>query len=80
MSTSCSAVGLGMTAQSPNASTVSPEAVGFFKSRMKHEEAVFTPGCVPSVWNAARSMSPVEAMEPATRPSTRPNLTIMPPK
>ena len=47
---------------------------------MKQLEAVFTPFWVPSVWNAARSMSPVEAMEPATRPSTIPCFTIMPPK
>ena len=80
MSTSCSAVGLGMTPQSPNARTVSPDGVGRLRSRMKHELAVFTPGWVPSVWNAARSMSPVEAMEPATSPLTRPSFTIMPPK
>ena len=80
MSTSCSDVGLGITAQSPNASTLSPEGVGSRRSMMKQLDAVFTPFCVPSVWNAARSMSPVEAMEPATRPSTRPRRTIMPPK
>ena len=80
MSTSCSAVGLGMTAQSPNASTASPLGVGSRRSRMKQLDAVLTPFSVPSVWNAARSMSPVEAIEPATRPSTRPSFTIMPPK
>ena len=47
---------------------------------MKQLDAVFTPFCVPSVWKAARSMSPVDAMEPATRPFTRPRRTIMPPK
>ena len=47
---------------------------------MKQLDAVLTPFSVPSVWNAARSMSPVEAIEPATRPSTRPSFTIMPPK
>ena len=80
MSTSCSAVGSGITAQSPNASTSSPDAVGVLRSRMKQLDAVLTPFCVPSVWKAARSMSPVEAIEPATRPLTRPSFTIMPPK
>ena len=47
---------------------------------MKQLEAVFTPFWVPRVWKAARSMSPVEAIEPATSPSTRPSFTIMPPK
>ena len=69
-----------MTAQSPNASTLSPAGVGSLRSMMKQDEAVFTPFCVPSVWNAARSISPVEAIEPATSPSTRPSFTIMPPK
>ena len=42
--------------------------------------AIFIPGAVPMQWKAARSMSAVEAMLPATRPSAMPRRHIIAPK
>jgi len=80
MSTNSSAVGLGLTAQSAKSNVESPESVGALRSMMKVEEASLMPLAVPTQWKALRSISPVEAMEPATMPCARSSATIMLPK
>ena len=47
---------------------------------MKVDDASLMPLAVPTQWNALRSMSPVEAIEPATMPCARSSATIMLPK
>ena len=68
ISASCSAVGFGFTPQSANNIVFSPAIVGVFSRSKKQLLAVLMPGAVPTQWNAARSMSGVEAMLPATMP------------
>ena len=79
MSASCSAVGFGFTPQSANSKVLSPASVGDLSRSRKQLLAVWMAGAVPTQWNAARSMSGVEAMLPATMPDTRPVSTIMAP-
>ena len=57
---------------------VAAYALGY--SITKQLLALLMPGAVPMQWKAARSMSAVEAMLPATRPSTIFRRHIMAPK
>ena len=57
-----------------------PAAVGSRRSMTKQELPSLMPLAVPTQWNAARSMSGVEAMLPATRPWARPARTMRLPK
>ena len=76
MSTTPSASGLMLTPQSAKRRVFSPLGAGVFKSMMKQEEALLMPGAVPMQWKALRSMSAVEAMEPATMASPLPDFSM----
>ena len=71
MSASCSAVGAGTTAQSPNARTWS-------ERHMRNTlDTVFTPGLVRMISSAGRMVCAVVCAAPETMPSARPVCTII---
>ena len=74
MSASCSGVGLGLTAQSPNAHTRS------FIAMRKIEETTETPGAVLMIWKEGTIVCAVVWAAPETMPSASPMWTIMVPK
>ena len=74
ISASCSAVGLGFTAQSPKASTRS------FRHIRNTLDTMEKPGLVLMNSNAGRMVCAVVLMEPETMPSASPLCTIMVPK
>ena len=74
MSASCSAVGSGMTAQSPYTSTRSASAI---RNTLETTE---TPGRVLMISNAGRMVWAVVCAAPETIPSARPRCTIIVPK
>ena len=74
MSASCTGVGLGLTAQSPNAHTRS------FISIRKIEETTDTPGAVLMIWKEGTIVWAVVWAAPETMPSASPMWTIIVPK
>ena len=74
MSANSVAVGLGLTAQSPNTSTRS------FRHMRKTEDTMDAPGLVLMNSKEGRMVWAVVLMEPETMPSASPLCTIMVPK
>ena len=74
MSASCSAVGSGLTAQSPYTST------WFSRHMKKTEETTETSGSVFTTSSDGRIVCAVVCTAPETMPSARPRWTIIVPK
>ena len=79
MAASSSAVGLGITAQSPKIITPSSPHLGSGSSMMKQLDTTLMPGAVLMICSAGRRTLPVELMAPATMPSASPALSITAP-
>jgi len=71
MSASCSVVGSGTTAESPNSNS-RPSGMTI----RNIDETVLLPGAVPTICKAGRSMSPVACTAPVTSASTAPAASL----
>ena len=71
ISASCSGVGLGFTAQSPNAHSTPSMTI------RKMEETTEEPGAVLMIWKEGLMVCAVVCAAPETMPSARPLCTIM---